>query len=193
MNEKAEDLTRRDNIEQALEPVVQKNQTEAITKELIPIKDEIKALNERLETPGNDREKHQQEQEEEESEDESEDESQPNIVQVYYQKIPREKLDKYFGVIMEGGSYKMGDKYVHVKGSYHVIDHKKYTGTSGLWSLIMKRHPATYSREDLITYRDVIHHTNAMSYPNNLEPTSRVTSTIKWHEIFPLFDEVDKE
>ena len=94
---------------------------------------------------------------------------------------------------MEGGRYKMGDKYVHVKGSDLVIDHKKYIGTAGLWSLIMKKHPTGYSPEDLITYRDVIHHTNAMNYPNNLEPTSRVTSTKKWREIFPLFDGIEKD
>ena len=189
MNENAQDLVRRDDIERALEPVVRSigKSTEAITKELIPITDEIKALNERLETRENDREAHQQEQEE------SEDESQPNIVQVYYQKVSREKLDKYFGVIMEGSRYKMGDKYVHVKGSELVIDHKRYIGTPGLWSLIMKRHPSAYSHEDHITYRDVILHKNAMMYPNNLEPTNRVTSTKKWREIFPLFDDVDKE
>ena len=87
----------------------------------------------------------------------------------------------------------MGKKDVHVKGSDHVIDHKTCIGTQGIWSLIMKRHPTDYSREDLITYRDVIFHTNAIMYPNNLEPTSRVTSTTKWREIFPLFDSVDKE
>ena len=37
---------------------------------------------------------------------ESEDESQPNIVQAYYQKVPREKLDKYFVVIMEGSHHR---------------------------------------------------------------------------------------
>ena len=194
LNEKAQDLTRRDDIERALEPVVRSTgkSTEAITKELIPIKDEIKALNERLETQRNDREKHKQAQEEKEEESE-EDVPQPNIVEVYCQKEPRQKLDKYFGVIMEGGRYKMGDKYVHVKGSDRVIGHKKYIGTPDPWSLIMKRHPTAYSREDLITYRDVILHTNAMMYPKNLEPTSRVTSTKKWREIFPFFDEVDKE
>ena len=57
----------------------------------------------------------------------------------------------------------------------------------------MKRHPAGYSHKDLITYHDVILHTNAMSYPNNLDPTSRVMSTQKWCEIFPFFDDVDKE
>ena len=100
LNEKAQDLVRRDDIERALEPVVRSTgkSTEAITKELIPIKDEIRAVNKRLKTQENDREAHQQEREKEESEDEL----QPNIVQVYYQKVPRKKLDKYFGVIMDG-------------------------------------------------------------------------------------------
>ena len=188
LNEKAQDLVRRDDIERALEPVVRSTgkSTEAITKELIPIKEEIKALNKRLENQKNDPEERQQE--------EPEDESQPNIVQAYYQKLPKEKLDKYFGIIMEGDRYKMGDKYVRiVESSNLMIDHKKYIGTKGLWSLIMRRHPSEYSREDLVTYRDVIFHTNAMNNPNNLEPSSRVTSTKKWREIFPLFHELDRE
>ena len=194
LNEKAQDLVRREDIERALEPVVRSTgkSTEAITKELVPIKEEIKALNERLENRENDQKVRQQEPEEEK--EKSKDESEPNIVQTYYQKVPRGKLDKYFGVIMEGGRYKLGDKYVHIKdGSNLVIDHKEYIGTKGLWALIMKKHPTDYSREDLITYRDVIRHTNAMDYPNNVEPGSRVRSTKKWREIFPLFDAVDRE
>ena len=133
LNEKAQDLVRRDDIERALEPVVRSTgkSAEAITKELIPIKEEIKALNVRLEN----REKHGDKKADE-------DESPPNIVQTYYQKVPTEKLDKYFGVIMEGDRYKMGDKYVHVEGSDLVVDHKRYIGTPGLWSLIMKKHPS---------------------------------------------------
>ena len=47
--------------------------------------------------------------------------------------MPKEKLDKYFGVVMEEGNrYKMGDKYVHVKSSDLVIDRKRYIGTPGL-------------------------------------------------------------
>ena len=89
LNEKAEDLARRDDIELALEQVVRstRKSTEAITKELIPTKNEIKALEEAQE---NDREEHQQEQEERE---ESEYESQPNIVQVYYQKVPKREIE----------------------------------------------------------------------------------------------------
>ena len=127
LNEKAQDLVRQADIEHALEPVVRSTgqSTEAITKELIPIKEEIKALNKRLENQKNDPEKRQQE--------ESEDETLPNIVQTYYQKLPKEKLDKYFGIIMEGDRYRMGDKYVRiVERSNLMIDHKKYMGTKGL-------------------------------------------------------------
>ena len=186
LNEKAQDLVRHEDIERALEPVVRSTgkSTEMITKELIPIKDEIKALNERLEKrENNDREERQQQEQEEEE----------NVVQAYYRKVRREKLDKYFGVIMEGGRYKMGDKYVHIEGSDVVIGHKKYIGTKGLWSLIMRKHPTDYSPEDLVTYRDVIHDTNAMTRPNNLDSTSRVASTKKWREIFPLFDILDEK
>ena len=61
MNEKAQDLARCDDIERALEPVVRSTGklAEEITKELIPTKDEIKALNERLETQENDRERYE--------------------------------------------------------------------------------------------------------------------------------------
>ena len=78
---------------------------------------------------------------------------------------------------MEGSRCKMGDKYVHVKGSDLVIDHKKYIGTQGLCSLITKRHPTAYSREDLNTYRDVILHTNEEE--ESPSQHHRVTRSIK--------------
>ena len=186
LNEKAEDLVRQDDIERALEPVVRSTgkSTETITKELIPIKEEIKALNLQL--------KNQENHRDEQKEKVEEDESLPNIVQVYYEKLPKEKLDKYFGVIMEGGNrYKMGDKYVRVTESDLIVDNKKYIGTRGLWSLIMRKRPTDYTADDLATYRDVILQTNAMNSPNNVEPTSRVTSTKKWRDIFSLFEGLD--
>ena len=194
LNEKAEDLVRQDDIERALEPVVRSTgkSTETITNELIPIKEEIKALNLQLKNQENHRDG-QKEKVEEEEEEEEEKELLPNIVQVYYEKLPKEKLDKYFGVIREGGNrYKMGDKYVRVKQSDLIVDNKKYIGTRGLWSLIMRKRPTDYTADDLATYRDVILQTNAMNSPNNVEPTSRVTSTKKWRDIFSLFGDLDR-
>ena len=137
-------------------------------------------------------EKHNEEEVVEEEEEEEED--LPNIVQVYYQKVPKEKLDKYFGVIMEDdGRYKMGNKYIQIVkgGGDFTIDGKRYTGTKGLWSLIMKRKPTDYSHQDLAVYQDVVLRTNVIDHPNNIEPSSRVTTTKKWREIFPLFIKED--
>jgi hypothetical protein len=151
LNEKAQDLVRRDDIE----PIVRSN--------------------ERLDNQENDREMEEEEEEKvEEETEEPEDLLHSNIIEIYYQKLSKEKLDKYFGVIIEDDRrYKMGDKYVHIKGSDLVIDHKKYICTRGLWSLIMKNHPKFYSRKDVIRTRDVILRTNAMKHTN-----SRVTSTM---------------
>ena len=138
------------------EPVVRSTgkSTETITKELIPIKEEIKALNLQLKNQENYRDEQKEEVEEEEEEEE---ELLPNIVQVYYKKLPKEKLEKYFGVIMEGGNrYKMGDKYVRVKESDLIVVHKKYIGTPGLWSLIMRKRPTGYTADDIAMYCDVV-------------------------------------
>ena len=52
---------------------------------------------------------------------------------------------------MHGGRYKMGDKYVQVDGADLIVDGKRYIGTQGLWSLIMRKNPEDYSHEDLMT------------------------------------------
>ena len=57
----------------------------------------------------------------------------------------------------------------------------------------MRKVPSDFSREDMITYRDLVLHTNAMDYPNNLGHGSQVRRTKKWREIFPLFDTLDEE
>ena len=118
-----------------------------------------------------------------------------NIVQLFYQQLPEEKLDKYFGIVPDGDwhHYKMGKKRVQIDGPDILIDGTRYKGTKGLWSLIMRKAPSDFSRGDMITYRKLVLHTNAMAYPNNLRPGSQVRRTKKWREIFPLFDTLDEE
>ena len=192
LNEKARDLVRTEDIERTLEPVVRttKQSTDAITKELIPIKDEIKALNERLENRENNRRRRPNDEKEEEEEEK---EPVDDIVKAFYNRVPEDKLDKYFGIVREDDRYKMGSKYVQVDELDLIVDHKRYAGTRGFWSLIMEARPEGYSREDFVKYRDLIAHTNAMAYPNNVSSSSRVRSTKKWRSIFPKFDELEEE
>ena len=189
LNEKAQDLVRTEDIERTLEPVVRstKQSAEAITKELVPIKDEIKLLNERLENRENNRQRQHQ------RDDKKEEPEKDDVVQMFYDKVPEEKLDKYFGIVKEDDRYKMGNKYVQVDGIDLLVDHKRYTGTKGFWSLIMAARPEDYSREDFVKYRDVIVHTNAMAYPNNVTSASRVRTAKKWRTIFPKFEDIEGE
>ena len=209
ITERAHDLTRTEEINRVLEPVVRSTakSTEAITKELIPIRDEIHVLNDRIiaqqhpqppkheEKVDEDADLQNRDEHEEEKEEEEVELAKPNLVQLYYQQLPEEKIDKYFGIVPDGDwrHYKMGRKRVQIEGPDILIDGRRYKGTKGLWSLIMRKVPADYSREDMITYRDIVLHTNAMGYPNNLRHGSQVRRTKKWREIFPLFNTLDEK
>ena len=206
ITERAHDLTRTEEINRVLEPVVRSTakSTEAITKELIPIREEIHNLNDRiiaqqppkLEGKDEDQQQHQPppppspppNREDEEKEE-------PNLVQMFYQQLPEEKIDKYFGIIPDGGwnHYKMGKKRVQIEGPDILVDGRRYNGTKGLWSLIMRKVPHEFTREDMFVYRNLVLHTNAMAYPNNLRHDSQVRRTKKWRQIFPLFDTLDME
>ena len=77
--------------------------SEAITKELIPIREKIQILNDCIAQPNLKKEKDEQQHEEEVEQPE------PNIFQLFYQKVPDKKLDKYFGIVPDGEhNYKMG-------------------------------------------------------------------------------------
>ena len=203
ITERAQDLTRTEEINRVLEPVVRSTakSTEAITKELIPIREEIHVLNDRiiaqqppkLEGKDEDQQQHQPPPPPPNREDEEKEE--PNLVQMFYQQLPEEKIDKYFGIIPDGdwNHYKMGKKRVQIEGPDILVDGRRYNGTKGLWSLIMRKVPHDFTREDMFAYRDLILHTNAMAYPNNLRPGSQVRRTKKWREIFPLFDTLDEK
>ena len=135
----------------------------------------------------------QQQQQQQQQQQYEEEVKQPesNIVQIFYQKLPEEKRDKYFGIVPDGEHrYKMGKKRIHIDGSDILIDDTRYKGSKGLWSLIMRRVPSGFSHEDLITYRDLVLKTNAMAY---LRPRSHVKSTTKWRKIFTLFDTLDED
>ena len=87
----------------------------------------------------------------------------------------------------------MGKKRVQIDGPDILVDGRRYEGTKGLWSLIMRKVPHDFTREDMFAYRNLVLHTNAMAYPNNLGPGSQVRGTKKWRQIFHLFDTLDVE
>ena len=187
LNEKAQDLARNDDLKRMFEPVVQSTEksTKAITKELLPLRDEMKTLNDRLlETMAETAARG----------DVSSGLNSLNVLEQYLHKYGQEgdKLDKYFGIQRVGEDrYMMGDKNVVIdEDSNILVDGMIYEATLGLWALIMLKSPEdnTYTSGDLRHYRDLVIHTDVVNHPRNvITGRSRPTTTYKWkHILTPL-------
>ena len=154
ITERAHDLTRTEEINRVLESVIRSTakSTEAITKELTPIREEIHVLNDRIARPppppppqpqppklekkeGDDQHPiHKEKEQEQEEEKKMEAPDEPNIVQLFYLRNPDNKLDKYFGIVPDGDwqHYKMERKRVQIDGPDIVVNGTRVLKVYGL-------------------------------------------------------------
>ena len=99
--------------------------------------------------------------------------------------IASSKTDEYFGIYKQpDGEYQMGDAVVKFKDDNITVAGTQYTGTDGLWNLIMQKKPSNFTDKDLDMYNQLVTHTNVMNHPNNVKPGSRPRATYKWRHIF---------
>ena len=94
--------------------------------------------------------------------------------------------DKVFGIVKKGEYYYIGDKPIKFKDDNIIIDDKEYTGTDGLWELIISKNPqeGIYTEDDYLNYAKILKQTNAIyqdNNPNNTKPKS--SSSEKWKNI----------
>ena len=195
LQERARDFANHKEIEESLEPVVRSNteSTEAITKELVPIKKGITALNAKLRlksTAAKDEEEDDEDDEDEDDEEVDEDgEDEENKELTMYEEImkkqPESNVDNYFGILVdEEGRYLMGNKVIKISGDDIVVDGVTYKGTPGLWSLILLKNTKKYTAKDMENYKKLAKQTNVMKHPQNQKRNSRPKSTYKWKHIF---------
>ena len=163
INERAQDLVRQDDNNRMFEPVVESTgkSTQAITKELVPIREEMKTLNERLalDTTGKMKDMNQQPQQLPADDDHT-----PNVFDQYLLKYggsSRRVLDKYFAIqCVDDNMYEMGTKAVEIdEHSDIIVDGVKHNGTTGLWALVMINDPpeSSYTSNDLRMYKDLVY------------------------------------
>ena len=208
LEERARDFAHHEALEQSLEPVVRSTAaaTQAITNELLPIKEGISALNSKLQASKHKSEaaivpevktepKKEEEEEVGETEEGREEQPEENVFEQLIENAPADKIDEYFGIVeTEDGQYKMGNKIVALHGNDITIEGTRYKGTPGLWTLIMFKKPneELYTIEDMSTYEKIVRQTNLITSPNNLRPNSRINSTYKMREIFKKFPQVEQ-
>ena len=107
-----------------------------------------------------------------------------------------EEADKVFGMVKKGKYYYIGDKPIKIKGDNIIIDDQEYTGTSGLWELIISNNPqeGVITDEDYLNYGKLLIQTNAIyqnNDPNNPKPKSSKSS--KWKNLIkPIWEDIKK-
>ena len=196
IDERAKDLGRREDLNKKFEPIIASTgqSAKAVTKELLPIQEELKTLNERLQETteemkkavGRVEKKPQQQQQQ----------RQRNVLEQYLHKYGGTNvLDKYFRIQrIATNQYEMGTKDVDIdENSNVIVDGVKYDGTDGLWSLIMLNDPhrGSYTPHDLLMYKGLVYQTNVMSHPHNVVlGRSRYKQTKKWKELLSRLENV---
>ena len=200
--ERANNFIYHESLKESLEPVVCSTaaSTEAITKELVPIKEGITALNTKLQTSKSEPTtspvvKTEPKDEEGEEEEEIKEEPEENVFERIMEFATIDKLDPYFGIVTtEDGQYKMGNKIVNINGNDIIVEGTRYKGTYGLWTLIMFKRPdeSLYDWEDMDAYEKLVYQTNVISSPNNLRSNSKINATYKMRYIFKQFENYEK-
>ena len=187
INERAQDLVRQDDFNRMFEPVVESTgkSTEAITKEIVPIREEMKTLNGQI----------QQKNERYSYHEAATNPTHRSGVKCFEQYLLKyggsRVLDKYLAIQQVGDNkYKTGTKAVEIDENSDIIVHGvKYDDTTGLWALVMMNDPpeSSYTRYDYHMHKDLVYQTNVMSHPPNVVlGKSRYSKTKKWIHIFPL-------
>ena len=92
------------------------------------------------------------------------------------------------------GDFRIGDKKVDIKGDDIKIEDKEYTGTSGLWELIMKDNPQKFTEEDYLNYGRILKQTNTIYQKNNPNQNrAKSSGGDKWKNLIkPIWEDIKK-
>ena len=184
-------------ITEGLKPIIetQKATAREITEGLKPIREGIEKLPEAMKPISKTTE-------EEEKEEEKSPETLGEIAYNYIHGKKSYNRDKTFGIHFgQDGNYHMGaqkgkddvyrgnNKMITIAYNNIYVDGEKFTGTPGLWELIMEDipNPEKYTKEDLRRYGDLLFKTNAINQdfnPNN--PYPRASRGYKWQKVVSL-------
>ena len=100
-----------------------------------------------------------------------------------------------FGMYLKDGDFRIGDKKVDIKGDDIKIEDNEYTGTPGLWELIMKDNPQKFTEDDYLKYGRILKQTNNI-YQNNNPNQNRAKSSggNKWKKLIkPIWEQMKKQ
>ena len=174
----------------------QKAATEKITKELLPIKAGIEGLPGALSFPTLEITEGEPIQAVEMTQEQRKKFLGPIASEAFEKYTTSEGADKVFGMVKKDKYYYIGDKPIKIKDDNIIIDDKEYTGTEGLWELIVSKEPqeGIYTEDDFLNYGKILKQTNAIyqgNNPNQNYPKS--SSSVKWKQLIkPIWEDIKK-
>ena len=167
----------------------QKAATEKITQELLPIKEGIENLPGAISFPAL-----------EMAEEEEEKKDVGKLALNYLAFATGKNSDKTFGIKPDEedeNKLKIGSKEIEIIGNNIKIEDKIYTGTPGLWELIVRKElpKAEYTEEDYLNYGRILKQTNTIYHNSNpMSNKPKSSKGDKWKKLIkPIWDDIKKE
>ena len=103
--------------------------------------------------------------------------------------------DKTFGLWDRDDKFYIGNKEAKIKENNTIVGNKEYTGTPGLWELIVAMSPddTIFTNGDYDKYAEIMYSTNALMRNNDESETKpKANKSWKWkHILKPILDEND--
>ena len=101
--------------------------------------------------------------------------------------------DKTFGLRDKDGKFYIGNKKANIKENNIIVGNKEYSGTPGLWELIVARSSdhKIFTNGDCDNYAEIMHSTNALRRNNDESETKlKANKSLKWkHILKPIWEE----
>ena len=105
-------------------------------------------------------------------------------IAIKYLRLDDKVKDKTFGINKIDGHHYIGDTHVIIHKNNIIIDDEKFTGTPGLWDLIMLKDPPekNYSNKEYKDYVNILRKTHVLHQGNNPNnPYSKSSKSYKWN------------
>ena len=103
-------------------------------------------------------------------------------------------IDKSFGLTVKNKKLHIGDKPITIKDNNIIIDGEEYTGTPGLWELIISQNPqeGKYTEDDYLNYINLLVQTNTIYQGDNPKQNrAKSSGGDKWNKLIsPVWEHI---
>ena len=103
-------------------------------------------------------------------------------------------IDKSFGLTVKNKKLHIGDKPITIKDNNIIIDGEEYTGTPGLWELIISQEPqeGKYTEDDYLNYINLLIQTNTIYQGDNPKQNrAKSSGGDKWNKLIsPVWEHI---